>query len=138
MKKMRFIITALVAALTLGLTACGAVNVSFDGGVGELGGYPGLAERLDGKVYDAAVGGGNGSSGGAGAMTAAAWNDNENYSFFESLFFKGQGEEDSGKFAGFTVDEWGLYKKERVKVKVTDGETAVRGVLPPLLRVQFR
>lgn len=62
----------------------------------------------------------------AGLVTAAAWNDNVYYDAWTDLFVKGQGDEDSGKFAGYN-GKWSLDSLNRVKVTVTDGENKVSG-----------
>ena len=58
----------------------------------------------------------------AGLITAGAWNDNENYRYWKTLFE--QGEEKNGKFFSFTTESsWGFDSYGRLKVEVTlDGE----------------
>ena len=64
----------------------------------------------------------------AGLITASAWNENENYEFWKSLFVSGQTKEDSGKFYDFYKNHnWGFDSTERVTVTVKNGETPVNG-----------
>ncbi len=63
----------------------------------------------------------------AGMITAGAWNDNDNYSFWLEQFV--QGENENGKFYNYTVPNksWGFNSLNRVKVTVKNGENAVAG-----------
>lgn len=61
----------------------------------------------------------------AGKMTAGAHNDNDYYSDWLALFYKGQGEEDSGKFAKLGGAElFDLRSLNRVKVTVKNDDGA--------------
>ncbi len=61
----------------------------------------------------------------AGVITASAWNDNENYELWKSLFFEGQTSAENGKFVGLN-EEWGLNSLNRIKVtaKIADDMVA--------------
>ncbi|MBP5308367.1 MAG: VWA domain-containing protein [Clostridia bacterium] len=64
----------------------------------------------------------------SGLITAAAWNDNIYYSFWQSLFEKGETDEENGKFYNFYLNNrWGFNSTERVKVTVKHGEDPVCG-----------
>lgn len=64
----------------------------------------------------------------AGLITAAAWNENEHYAFWQSLFLKGQTEEENGKFSSFyEKNRWGFDSTSRVKVTVKAEDTLVCG-----------
>ena len=67
----------------------------------------------------------------AGMITAGAWNDNDNYQMWISLFNQGNEEEEieNGKFYDYTVKNklWGFNSLNRVKVTVTSGGTPVSG-----------
>lgn len=61
----------------------------------------------------------------AGKMTAGAYNDNDYYSDWLALFYKGQGEETSGKFANLGGAElFDLHSLNRVKVTVQNDDGA--------------
>ncbi len=62
----------------------------------------------------------------AGMITAGAWNDNDNYSFWLEQFVQG---EENGKFYNYTIpnNSWGYNSLNRVKVHVTNGEDAFAG-----------
>lgn len=62
----------------------------------------------------------------AGMITAGAWNDNDNYSFWLEQFSQG---EVNGKFYNYTLpgQSWGFNSLKRVKVEVTCGENVVAG-----------
>lgn len=63
----------------------------------------------------------------AGLITAGAWNDNDNYEYWKTLF--SQDEETTGKFYEYSKAEnsWGFNSYNRVKVTVKNGETPVAG-----------
>ena len=69
----------------------------------------------------------------AGLLTAGAWNDNENYAYWQSLFMQEEAEEGKeakvGKFFDYSKTEksWGFNSLRRVKVTVKDGEKVVAG-----------
>lgn len=67
----------------------------------------------------------------AGMITAGAWNDNDNYKMWVSLFNQGNEEEEiaDGKFYSYTVkgDLWGFNSLNRVKVSVTSAGAPVSG-----------
>lgn len=64
----------------------------------------------------------------AGLITASAWNENINYDFWKSLFFKGQTDDENGKFYDFyEYNRWGFDSTQRVTVTVKNGETPVAG-----------
>lgn len=57
----------------------------------------------------------------AGLITAGAWNDNENYEYWKSLFEQG---EKNGKFYNYTGDKaWGFDSYGRLTLKVTYGDS---------------
>lgn len=60
----------------------------------------------------------------AGQLTAGAQNDNDYYSDWLKLFYKGQGSNDSGKFAD-KIGYFDLYSLDRVKVTVKSGDKPV-------------
>ncbi len=62
----------------------------------------------------------------AGLITAAAWNDNENFEAWKKLFE--QNEDGGAKFFSYTSrNSWGLSSYNRVKVTVKNGENIVAG-----------
>lgn len=66
----------------------------------------------------------------SGMITAAAWNDNDNYSDWLDLFLQGDGvESECGKFFGYTKEGYtrGFNSFDRVKVYVGCGESPVAG-----------
>jgi hypothetical protein len=65
----------------------------------------------------------------AGLITAGAWNDNDNYGYWHTLFAQGAETGSQGKFYGYTSTgkNWGFTSLNRVKVTVKDGENAVAG-----------
>ena len=67
----------------------------------------------------------------AGMITAGAWNDNDNYQMWLSLFSQGNEEEEveNGKFYDYTVKNklWGFNSLNRVKVTVTSDGAPVSG-----------
>ena len=67
----------------------------------------------------------------AGMITAGAWNDNDNYKMWVSLFNQGNAEEEiqDGKFYSYTVrgNLWGFNSLNRVKVNVTSAGAPVSG-----------
>lgn len=67
----------------------------------------------------------------AGMITAGAWNDNDNYKMWISLFNQGNAEEEiqDGKFYSYTVrgNLWGFNSLNRVKVNVTSAGAPVSG-----------
>ena len=67
----------------------------------------------------------------AGMITAGAWNDNDNYKMWISLFNQGNAEEEiaDGKFYSYTVKDnlWGFNSLNRVKVNVTSAGAPVSG-----------
>ncbi len=61
-----------------------------------------------------------------GLITAGAWNDNNNFEYWKTLFE--QGEESNGKFFGYSGDSsWGLSSYNRVKVTVKNADNVVAG-----------
>ena len=62
----------------------------------------------------------------AGLMTAGAWNDNDNYDFWKTLFE--QNGEGTGKFFSYFGERsWGFNSYNRIKVTVQNGENPVAG-----------
>ena len=67
----------------------------------------------------------------SGMITAGAWNDNDNYALWQSLFHQSSEEnKDYGKFYSYTIDnnDWGFNSLKRVKVTVTNSGEAATGV----------
>lgn len=61
----------------------------------------------------------------AGLITAGAFNDNDNYDFFKTLFDQG---ENAGKFNTFTgAESWGFDSFKRIAVTVKNGDASVSG-----------
>ena len=60
----------------------------------------------------------------AGQLTAGAHNDNDSYDDWLKLFYKGQGSNDSGRFAD-KIGYFDLYSLDRVKVTVKSGAKPV-------------
>lgn len=126
MKFLKILLCILTIVSLAFLASCAEAGGGYGGGYGgDYGGYYPSGDHDDG---DSTVE--NGSSGGngpqAGAMTASAWNDNENYALWQSLFMQDQN--GLGKFVGFSGDNsWGFNSLHRVKVRVTDGGEGVSG-----------
>ena len=143
MKKLRHSLLLVVALFTvLSLAGCSASDSVLNG----IGGF--FADSIGGDVSSgggATLKGDSGipeidsedsdgasdSSGDAarlpsGMITAGAFNDNDNYSFWLEQFAQG---EENGKFYNYTLPEnsWGYNSLKRVKVTVTDGENVVAG-----------
>jgi hypothetical protein len=146
---------ALSLALGLSLFGCGSNSAALDeaayGYVGGGGYYEVGIVGGDGAA-DMDVGGIDGDGGEqtsaikAGQLTAGAWNDNENYPFFLSLFGLSSqtsaestvsaestdstdstdSAESEGLFSKYLTDDWGMYATNRVEVEVTgeDGKPA--------------
>lgn len=65
-----------------------------------------------------------------GMITAAAWNDNDNYSSWLELFSdSGNNEKECGKFYSFRdpAFSWGFNSLNRIKVFVNDGGNPIKG-----------
>lgn len=121
-------------------TCCYLFGAGSCGGAGDGGVYGDY-----GGVYGEDAGGGEGGEEGAagsdesveiikkpaGLLTAAAWNDNDNYEMWKALFEQGQDSTKAeGKFYNyFTMDDstWGFTSYHRIKVSVTNDEAAVAG-----------
>lgn len=66
----------------------------------------------------------------SGMITAGAWNDNDNYKAWLSLFGQSEdGEGENGKFFDFTKKStsWGFESLRRIKVTVSKGDALVSG-----------
>ncbi len=117
----------LIIAITLSLSACSA-SVG-----GDKGGYlssapesmsPGEDSPMEDNATEDTV------TLPSGMITAGAWNDNDNYTMWQSLFYQSTEENpESGKFYNYTIDnnDWGFQSIKRVKVSVTSNHQAVAG-----------
>lgn len=150
MKKIKKLLALIIVlALAVATFACAAAEApggSFGSGYG--GGYVGdLDSEMSGA--DDVPEGGESSKGEAapdeepeekpndavrlpsGMITAGAWNDNDNYNMWLSLFSQGDKEQDlaDGKFYRYTVSGnlWGFNSLKRVKVSVTSAGAPVAG-----------
>lgn len=121
MKKIVSLLVVLIFAI--GLVSCGYSSKNAYVDDGAIAGVDGG----DVVYREAAVEGGSEAK--AGLMTAAAWNDNDNYGYWKSLFIKNKDEEGSGRLSKYVFGnyDWGFYSLERVKVTVTSGENPVAG-----------
>ncbi len=65
----------------------------------------------------------------AGSMTAGAWNDNDYYDFWKTLFRQEDAGQSAGKFSFYNTEEalWHFQSYNRVSVHVTSGEALVSG-----------
>ena len=63
-----------------------------------------------------------------GLITAKAWNDNEYYEQWKSLFSRATDNDPDGKFYDFTDNKWAFDTSNRVKVTVTKGGEPAVGV----------
>ncbi len=116
------ILLALFLFSTFAFLSCSSTEGTFDGGGAMAGG-------ASSGIADASVPNGEESSISipAGQMTAAAWNDNENYLFWQGLFSQDT-EGAEGKFFGYSGgDAWGFNSLGRVCVSVTHGGNPVSG-----------
>ncbi len=114
----------------LAVGACGAGYADKGGGYGAYG-----DAAMGGEIESGGVSDDSGTDSEqeeivqkpAGLITAGAWNDNDNYQYWQSLFM--QDEEEVGKFFTYASEEksWGFNSCERVKVTVKQGEKAVAG-----------
>ena len=120
--------------------SCGAMGAD-GGGLGYGGAYKGLGEggvdaptgETDGDLDEDAPENENSEKEEeviqkpAGLITAGAWNDNDNYEYWKTLF--SQNEENVGKFYEYSKAEnsWGFDSYNRVKVTVKNGENPVAG-----------
>ena len=130
MKKLFQIITLILAfTVAVSLFGCMAPSDGFGGGYGGAMGPEGAYGDYD-KIEDGATEGDKNM--GAGMMTASAHNDNEYYALWQDLFYKGQGENDYGKFYNYK-DRWGLDSLNRVKVNVTCGGKPSVGAMVSLM-----
>lgn len=142
MKKVRLFSILIILSLALSLFACGVDADDGLAGFGpSAGGWASDGDfRLEGgessdMSSDTGTADDTGadvsdqlSSPPAGMITAAAWDDNDNYSDWLALFSQGEGEE-SGKFFDYTKSEssWGFDSLRRVKVHVSSSEENVAG-----------
>ncbi len=134
MKLMRKIwFTAVILSMIVALASCsgapGSSGGYYDGGYGPSKDAAGDAPEIDketGEETDDKVEEEQEVSLPAGMITAGAWNDNDNYSFWLEQFVQG---EENGKFYEYTVpnNSWGYNSLNRVKVHVTNGENAFAG-----------
>ncbi|MBQ9482492.1 MAG: VWA domain-containing protein [Clostridia bacterium] len=150
----KFLAFLISLCVIVSLASCAGGYTMDEGGfgadiVGEIpgGGYAPSLEGYEGGVIskiegDAVTGGEpvepaegagkdtseNGQVKPAGLITAAAWNDNTYYSFWQSLFVKGQEGEEDGKFLNFyEKNRWGFDSTQRVKITVRSNENPVCG-----------
>ena len=138
----------LIACIAVPLCACGVSERAKTEGSGVIDVFPGIIPgKISGDVAGGITDGGYIKDGyylddrevyggedsdipqeydRYGLMTASAWNDNENYDYYKSLFFKGQEESDNGKFQKYTDPEysWGFNSLNRIKVTV-NGENGI-------------
>ncbi|MBQ8432519.1 MAG: VWA domain-containing protein [Clostridia bacterium] len=141
-KQLRTILAVgLILCILLGFSSCsGAMNedVAGDGGYYAGAEAPGgaydmdegyMADKVeDGMAPEEGESGSNNTSYPAGLITAGAWDDNENYTLWTELFFRGQTVEENGKFASYTGDNaWHFTTEQRVRVTVLNGEAPVAG-----------
>ena len=147
MKKFKLLLIVTIAlCFALGLTSC-SNDSGGDGGSGGLGGSymgsdmagaaeggssaPGSSSESDAEApsdEDASSKDDNSQNvtKPAGLITAAAWNDNDNYDLWKSLF--DQNEENSAKFFSYQSDNsWGFSSYHRIKVTVSDSSGTVFG-----------
>ncbi len=116
----------LVIALALSISACSAKDAY---GGGYYASAPdAMAPGEDGAVENGATE--NVVTLPSGMITAGAWNDNEHYTTWQSLFQQSSEEnKDNGKFYSYTIDnnDWGFHSLKRIKVTVTNNGAAVAG-----------
>lgn len=145
---MKRLLTILILMLTCFVLLASSCSSKFDGGI-SMGEY--YTPEAGGHDADAAAPGEKGDGSDAetgeddtaqsqvvqkpsGSMTAGAWNDNLNYELWKTLFYKGQTEEESQKFANvatsssFGKSDWQFNSLRRVSVSVTSGGSPVRGI----------
>ena len=142
----RFTLFVLIVSVLLSLISCASKGGAMDDGGGYFGGYgsalgdsmaPG--EKLDASTStegEKSEADGEGESNGgevrlpSGMITAAAWNDNDNYTAWLELFKQGQGDgKNDGKFYEYTNPSrsWGYNSLNRIKVSVSSGDKIVAG-----------
>ncbi|MBE6926131.1 MAG: VWA domain-containing protein [Ruminococcaceae bacterium] len=65
----------------------------------------------------------------SGMITAGAWNDNDNYTMWQNLFYQAPGETEPAKFQQYTeaANSWGFNSLTRVKVTVTKEGQPIAG-----------
>ena len=140
MKKLNLFLSFLLCALfCLSAVAC---ELNFKGTEkaetvdGDNGIHLDVSGRVDGVkdayISDGLISGeggvasesGSGAEYASGLITAMAWDDNANYGLWTELFYKGQGEEDTGKFAYYSdgKESWGFNTLNRVKVTVKNND----------------
>lgn len=132
MKKTLFI--AVILSMIVALASCsGAADGYFGGGYGSSIGDAAGAPEADGETGEETEDDTDDKAEEeqdvtlpAGMITAGAWNDNDNYSFWLEQFLQG---EENGKFYNYTIpgNSWGYNSLNRVKVHVTNGEDAFAG-----------
>lgn len=158
MKKRKiFLLTAILLLTTFLFTSCNATDSMSGGGGGFAGGsldFGSKGESIDGSLSgsspekapsgtesdkaesdsDDSADSKEESDGSevinrpAGLITAAAWNDNDNYEYWKTLFMQAEGETAAGKFFGMTGDNsWGFNSFNRIKVTVKHGEEKIAG-----------
>lgn len=128
MKKFKLAVLLFSIISLMVLSSCSA---SDKGAYGGYGGYPeGGYVTGDGAPME----GENPTNGNkpapkpAGLITASAWNDNDNYSDWQSLFYLGQTPSENGKLANYlNGNDWGLNSLNRVKVSVLSGDKPISG-----------
>ena len=144
----RFTLFVLIFSFLLSLASCAAKGGAMDDGGGYFGGYgSALGDSMaPGESLDASTstegekseadGEGESESNGeeirlpSGMITAAAWNDNDNYTAWLELFKQGQGDgKNDGKFYEYTNPNrsWGYNSLNRIKVSVSSGDKIVAG-----------
>lgn len=117
----KLIALLLTIIMTAGIvSACSAADGSggyYDGGVKADGAAEAVSLPGDGSYSEEPE---------AGLLTAGAHSDNDYYAYYKSLFYKGQTENENGKFASYLApDDWGLNALNRVKVTVQSGGAVV-------------
>lgn len=133
MKKTKRILLSALLLVTVFLLGSCAGDYGASGG---SGGYGGSHDYTSGEA--AGDGGGEGSAPGAdsddgedggatnripsGQMTASAWNDNDNYSFWQETL------QDKYSREGNNFGKWLFQSSKRIAVTVKNGETPLAGV----------
>ena len=128
MKILKLIITLLIAfSLMISSYACGVGGTK---GFNAVGGSS--MDSAGGESGDDSGSGDSSNSGNiditkpSGLITAAAWNDNDNYLYWQDLF--SQDVSAPGKFYNYYgVNSWGFNSYNRIKVTVKNGENVVAG-----------
>ncbi len=106
---------------------CGAVGGGYDGGY--AGDYAGGVMEEGAGGEEAGLNSISEVVRPAGLITAGAWNDNDNYDMWKSLFAQAEDSSQEGKFYGYSSVEnsWGFTSYNRIMVTVESGEEKVAG-----------